>query len=77
VDRLALVELELALAVGLLDHARVLVRRLGLVEDAALLGGLDGPDRDREQRRDADRDEPEAPRQPGRGDDRARAARTA
>ena len=34
VDRLALVELELARAVVLLDHPRVLVRRLGLVEHA-------------------------------------------
>ena len=72
VDRLALVELERAVAVGVVDDARVLVGRVGLVDHRAVLGRLDGADRDREQRGDAERDEPPAAREPDRGDDRQR-----
>ena len=49
VDRLALVELEPARAVGLLDHPRVLVGRLGLVEHAPAVGRLGRPGRERER----------------------------
>ena len=51
VHRLALVQLERAAAVGAFDHAGVLVGGLGLVEDAAGVGGLDRPDRDRQRQR--------------------------
>ena len=43
VDRLALVQLQHPVAVGPFDHPRVLVGGLGLVEDAARVGGLDRP----------------------------------
>jgi hypothetical protein len=55
-DRLALVELELAGAVVLLDHAGVLVLRLPLVDHPPVVGlGLQLPDRDHHQRGDCRR----------------------
>ena len=56
--------------VGVLDDARVLVGRLGLVHDAALVGRLDDADGDEEERGDRHGREQPAPAEAERGDDR-------
>ena len=78
VDRLALVELQPALAVGLLDHARVLVLGLGLLRSRApSVGRLDRADRAaRAARRSPPaRARPARGRSAERGDQRAARAR--
>ena len=70
VDRLALVELELAAAVRVLDHPRVLVRRLRLVDHASLLRRLDHADREQQQRGDGERRQHPAPAEAERGHER-------
>ena len=66
----ALVQLEQAVAVGLLDDADVLVLGVLLEDHLAVLGRLDRPDRDRERRRDQRRRQEIAPGQAKGADQR-------
>ena len=69
-EGLALVELQAALAVGQLDHARVLVGRLALLEHAHAVGRLRGPGRHQQRRADRDRHQQVPARQRERRDER-------
>ena len=76
-DRLALVQLQHAGAVGAFDHPGVLVGGLRLVEDAAGVGGLDRPDRQRRPpAASAAGHADEAPAEPGGRDQGERRAKT-
>jgi hypothetical protein len=69
-DRLALVELQHAIAVILLGDADVLVLGFGLVEDPALVGRLHRAGGQRDRHRQQRRQTGESPTEPKRGDER-------